>query len=126
MKKNKIITALLIISVTLAAYKLVYPNHRNIAEEVAMFSITSDAISNEFMTDVANAELKYLNNTVEISGTISEINDKDLTIDETIFCQFLDQFSNLKEQQKITIKGRVIGFDDLLEQVKLDQCHIIH
>jgi len=27
---------------------------------------------------------------------------------------------------QITIKGRVIGFDDLLEQIKLDQCFILN
>jgi hypothetical protein len=30
----------------------------------------------------------------------------------------------LKVNDSVTVKGRCIGFDDLLEEIKLDQCTI--
>ena len=32
---------------------------------------------------------------------------------------------SFEENLQVKIKGRVIGYDDLLEQIKLDQCTII-
>ena len=49
----------------------------------------------------------------------------DMTLNEVIFCQFIDSIdSDFKPGMSITVKGRMIGYDDLLEQVKLDQCGI--
>lgn len=34
-------------------------------------------------------------------------------------------FSELKANNPISVKGRCIGYDDLLEEIKLDQCSIV-
>jgi hypothetical protein len=33
--------------------------------------------------------------------------------------------SKLKVNDTIVVKGRCIGYDDLLEEIKLDQCSIV-
>lgn len=116
-----------VILVALVVYNYVYQDHRNIETETAVVSMSSTVISKEFNLNPIESQKKYLNQTVEISGLITESNIKDLTLDDKVFCQFENSIGKSFEINfKIKIKGRVIGYDDLLEQVKLDQCFIIN
>jgi len=126
MKKWSIIVLILIIT-AIISYNYIYQDHRSIETETAEFIMTSQVIENEFSLNIKSAEAKYLNKTVEISGLVSEINSTDITLDDKVFCQFSETIeSSVKNSSNLKIKGRVIGYDDLLEQVKLDQCTIIN
>ena len=48
-------------------------------------------------------------------------------LDHGIYCQLLNasDHKELTAGGEVKIKGRFIGYDDLLEEVKLDQCLII-
>lgn len=123
---RKIVLFGIIITILIIGYNYVYQDHRDIAKEEAEFVLNSKEIKNEFVSNVFTAEEKYLNRTIEVSGTISETNKADITIDDNVFCQFSNNInSSVNLNSIITIKGRVIGYDDLLEQVKLDQCILI-
>jgi len=98
-----------------------------ISTEQPEFIVSSDDIAKEFSQDAINAEKKYLNKTIEIQGSITETNTNDVTIDDAIFCVFDTPIQKkLILNTSIKIKGRVIGYDDLLEQVKIDQTIIIN
>ena len=126
MRKWIIILIALIIAV-IVGYNYIYQDHRDIETEKAEFVMSANEISTLFSENSSTSEHKFLNKTIEVSGLISEINASDITIDDKVFCQFSkESTSDLKENSKVTIKGRVIGYDDLLEQVKLDQCTIIN
>ncbi|MTE26164.1 OB-fold protein [Winogradskyella ouciana] len=126
MRKWIVILLLLVIAVVVG-YNYIYQDHRDIESETAEFSMVSSDISKLFSEKTTIAEKKFLNKTIEVSGLISEINTSDITIDDKVFCQFSNNIkTSLVENDKIKIKGRVIGYDDLLEQVKLDQCSIIN
>ena len=125
--KKWIIILLAVIIGAIVAYNYIYQDHRNIETEKAEFVMSANEISNLFSENSSSSEQKFLNKTIEISGLISEINTNDITIDDKVFCQFTETTSRkLKENSKVTIKGRVIGYDDLLEHLKLDQCTIIN
>jgi hypothetical protein len=34
--------------------------------------------------------------------------------------------SSIKKDQPVTVKGRVVGYDDLMAEIKLDQCSILN
>jgi lipopolysaccharide export system protein LptC len=126
MKRNWIVLIIVLLIIALIGYNYIYQDHRNIENEKAEFSLTSSKIAQQFLDDVTSAEQKYLNKTIEVSGLISDINSNDITIEDAVFCQFSnDTDTSLKNNNTIKIKGRVIGYDDLLEQIKLDQCIII-
>ena len=108
------------------AYSYIYKDHRDIENEVAKFSMSSIDISNEFEINPSEAEAKYLNKTIEISGAITELNTNQITIDDKVFCLFNNPITNLNLDKKVIVKGRFIGYDDLLEEIKLDQCNIIN
>lgn len=125
MRKWIIIMVVLIIA-AIIGYNYIYQDHRTIENEKVEFFVSSQEIVNQFVENIITSEQKYLNKTIEVSGLISEINIKDITLDDKVFCQFTEAIkTSVIEKSKIKIKGRVIGYDDLLEQVKLDQCTII-
>ena len=123
---KKILIALLLLALAgVIAYNYIYKDHRSIADETPSFVIKSSEILNEFSVDVTKAEMKYLDKTIEVSGNVTEINEDNLTLDDAVFCKLLDKTTTkVKINNSITIKGRLIGYDDLLGQIKLDQCTI--
>lgn len=124
--KRKWIILLILLILAFAGYKYLYQDHRDIKTEEAEFVISSNEIAYEFSQKTAESEKKYSDKTIEITGIITEINVKDFTIDNSVLCQFNDIFeSTLKIKDSITIKGRCIGYDDLLELVKIDQSTLI-
>ena len=127
MKKN-IFILIVIGLLVLIGYKYVYHDHRNIEEETAEFKISSENLINAFSTNSSDAEKKYLNRTIEISGPVSDSNESSITLGGGVFCQFTNNLpvESPKETQIIKIKGRLIGYDDLLEEIKLDQCTIVN
>ena len=105
------------------AYNYIYKDHRDIKSEQAVYTLNSTDLINEFIVNPSDSEKKYLNKTIEVKGNITEINGFDLTLDDNIFCQF--KFKIEAQSNNVKIKGRFIGYDNLLEQIKLDQCNII-
>ena len=123
--KNKLIVGFIIFFGIVIAYNYMYPDHRTISEEIVSFNVQADSIFNEFVDDVTQAELKYLDQTIVVSGLITSVNVENVTINNKIYCQFESLNNDLKVNDSVAIKGRCIGFDDLLEEIKLDQCSII-
>jgi len=120
---RKWILILVVVILGLIGYTYIYQDHRDIENEKAEFSLIASDWANEFVINPLASEKKYLNKTIEVQGTITELNAFDLTLDDNIFCQFTSKIKI--ESKSIKIKGRFIGYDNLLEQVKLDQCSIL-
>lgn len=123
--RNKIILIILLLATSVLLYNYVYQDHRNIETEQPEYVINVESIIDEFENNTKKAEEKYINKTIQLSGIITEINSNNLTLNNSVFCQFSENHSE-KVNSEIKIKGRCIGYDDLLEQVKLDQCIIIN
>jgi hypothetical protein len=96
---------------------------RNIESEKSAFVVTSLTVFNEFSENSELATSKYLNKAVEISGKITSISPNLIILDEKISCQFQIEQKEVVGSQ-IVIKGRVTGYDDLFEELKIDQCLI--
>ena len=126
MKKRRFTILALLLIIAVGLYKYIYQNHRNIEAEKSAFIISSNQLSDDITNNVSIAETKYLNKTIEVTGIISDLENNSTTLNQKVFCQFTEQLNNINTDEYLKIKGRVIGYDDLLEQVKLDQCHIIN
>ncbi len=126
MKKWISILIVLIFGIYLT-YNYIYQDHRDIKTERAEFSLSSIALFEEFTKNAVNAEKKYLNKTIKITGPITEVNANSITLNNTVFCVLNSLLqSKLTIGKPITIKGRFIGYDDLLEQIKIDQSTILN
>ena len=124
--RNKIIFSLILILGLIFAYNYTYPDHRSISKESASYTIDAVGFFNEFKQNSTQAELKYLDQTIVVSGIITSVERESITISNKIYCQFETLNTDLKVNDPVAVKGRCIGFDDLLEEIKLDQCTVIN
>ena len=127
MKKNKIIISFLF-SVLIGIgvhtiYSYIYSAPAKASDIVPFFK--GDA--NEFKY-ILTQDLKYWNDkVVQIQGKITYVDEYGILLNKNIFCQF-DQNIDIPSKflnKNIVIKGRVVGFDELLMEIKLNQCIII-
>jgi len=126
-KKVKIIGVIFIVALIIGFSVFNYVFHggaRDLATEDAVFTVTSKNITAEFTANIPAATKKYSDKAIAISGIVTAIADSIVTIDNTIICNFKTPDTTLKNEQAITIKGRLVGFDDLMGELKLDQCSI--
>jgi hypothetical protein len=103
---------------------VLYKDARNIQTEKSSFTLSSKKMLDEYKTDIAAADSKYLNKTIEIEGKVTDISDSSIVLDSVIFCSF-DKKDNATLNKKIKVKGRCIGFDEMFNEVKFDQCTIL-
>lgn len=118
--------ALLIICGAYLYNGVLYKEARNIAEEKAAFRLSSVQLVAEYKTNMPESDSNYLNKTIEVSGKVTQVSDSLLTLDSGISCSFSEKMGADIQGKEITLKGRCIGFDELMEEVKLDQCTLIH
>ncbi len=127
MRKKFIIAIVAIIVLVLLLFNYMYKSHRDISTEKVSFSVSVSDIYKSFKVDEKSANKRYLDKTIEIYGKITNIDltNKIITVDEKLLARFTKTIPvNLKTQNSITLKGRLTGYDDLLEEIQMDQCTI--
>ncbi|GEP51043.1 hypothetical protein FNO01nite_17150 [Flavobacterium noncentrifugens] len=97
---------------------------RDVNTEEPAYTLNAVDLIADFNKNAEDASKKYLNKTIEVSGTISASDGIDLTLNQNIICN-MQQKNALKNGVQANIKGRLLGFDDLMGEIKLDQCCII-
>ncbi len=125
MKNKHNIIFLFALTLGVLVYYYTQKPHRNITTEKVEFRLSSDSLLNEFISNEIIASSKFLDKTLVIFGSVTEINKNFLTLDDKIYCKFDGVIPKNNTNSKIVIKGRCIGFDSLLEQIKLDQCSFL-
>lgn len=128
MKKFIFIGLSLILVAGIALYFYAYQSHRDISSEKAAYTLTLSQLQNEFKSGDSLFNAKYADKTIEIYGKITALDlpNRSFVLDEKIAVSFLDSISvNMKIADSTYIKGRYVGYDDLLEEFKIDQAIII-
>ena len=127
MKKKAIIVILLIAVLGFLGYSYIYKSHRDFASEnpVAINSVYE--LMEDFKKDESSANKKYLDKVIQIKGKVTQVDavQNTITIDEKLFSSFQkEDFKEVKLNDAILVKGRFIGYDELLEECKMDNCTI--
>lgn len=120
-KKSKLIlTVIFIVSIVLLfiVTKIVYAPHEKTADVESVYKgKASDFITNMNIDTTITAGI-----VIELSGRVTSVLDSTITIDNNIFCQFSNQPTLINLGENVLVKGRYIGFDDIMGEVKLDNC----
>ena len=65
-----------------------------------------------------------MDKTIEISGTISDVQENMIILNDQVVCNLLEgegmKAIQLGQGKKVTVKGRVTGYDELFEEVRVD------
>lgn len=122
---KKIVFVLVLIVLVVLAYNYLYHDHRNIATEQAAFSVSSSSIITDFVSNETKANAKYLDKSIVVKGKITSIDtsNNSIVLDEKVFvvCSLP---TDVKLNEVVSIQGRLIGYDSLLEEIKIDQAQI--
>lgn len=126
--KTKIIIKLVLAGVLIFSliyvYRSVFPGKRNIVAEKADFEISASALRDSMA--IKEIALKYSDKVLLVQGTVSAINGSSVNLDQAVEAVLIaDPSPMVQKGDQIVIKGRCVGFDDLLGEVKLDQASLI-
>jgi hypothetical protein len=125
-KKIKIAIGI-IAFVLITAYvvkSIIYKPHALIEQQDSVYK--GDAL--DFLKKIKVDASQWQDKIVELSGKITSKDEQGLMLNTAIYCQLkmMEDLSSLSEGQEVSIKGRIIGYDDLLEELKLDKTIIIN
>ena len=87
--------------------------------------ISFEGSNQEIFKKVQEKPKEWQDKVVLITGTITSKDEKGFTLSNNIYCQLADK-QDIDTNEDIKVKGRIIGYDDLLEELKLDQCLILN
>lgn len=119
---------LILFVAAIAIYRYTYQDHRDINSEKATYVVTIPLLEREFATNDSLAYAKYQDQTIELTAAITmvDIKNKAAVLDNKVFATFNDSLpKNIISGKSIKIKGRFLGYDELLEEFKMDQCSIV-
>jgi hypothetical protein len=126
--KKKLILVFIALSVVLGYFSfnyIMYGGARDIQKEESAYNVSSKAIIEEFSKNTNVATKKYIDKSIEINGVITSVNDSLVSVDESVLCKMKEiNKSTVIVGKNVSVKGRVIGFDDLMGEIKLDECVI--
>ena len=105
-------------------YGFLYKEARNIESEIPELNVTAAKIFSDYNLNPEKADSKYLNKTIQITAKITKETDSVIVLENTVFCRFTQKNKEEIMGNTATIKGKCIGYDDLFQEVKLDQCSI--
>jgi hypothetical protein len=94
--------------------------HRDPSKEEAKISLTSEEIQASFSKDMEMANSLYIDNVVELTGVVTEVAEFYCILDNLVIANLAEGESLPALDIHVKIKGRVVGYDDLFEQVQID------
>lgn len=124
MKKKIAILFVFLATIIIGIYLYIYKDFRNINNEKSAYFVSSTILQNDFDANDAGANEKYLDKIINVKGKITNIDSTNRTveIDGKILAVFSDSIlEKVGLDQRISLKGRFIGYDDLFQQFRLDQ-----
>jgi len=109
------ILSFIVIGVYLVTYK--YP-HTNWVSMEPVTNISAKNLLKEFESGGGDEKINQI---IQISGIISSLKDSLYIIDNSVVCIPENKIENqIKLNKYVIVKGRCIGFDDLLGEIRMD------
>lgn len=130
MKRKILIIVLGIVVLGSVGYAYINREHRDIATATVAHTVTSQELAVAFQNNEEQAVATYLNTVIEVSGAITAASASVIELSSGISAQLQEPLTEAQEDKtknspQVTLRGRCIGYDSLLEEVRLDQAFIV-
>lgn len=119
--------ALVLLSAIVVLYFYVYQSHRDIDAEKAAFETSVIELSQRFINNPDSSTVTYADQTISIYGNVTALDLKQNTItldNKLIAIASKDEMHSAKIGELLKLKGRFIGYDELFNELRMDQCTI--
>jgi hypothetical protein len=131
MKISKTLKNILVLGVVVgiivgswAVWYVFYKPHRDVSAEKPKYELTSNVLSESFKTDTA-ALAKYVDQAILVEGAVTGIDGNHVSLGN-IICSMdsanLVKSGALKTGDVVKIQGRLTSYNDLMEEIVLDNC----
>lgn len=128
MNRNIKISLALLALVAFIAWVYVYAfhsKHRTIADEQATAEFQAPELLYAFTSQDANLT-SYADQVILVSGNVTSTDENSIVLNGMVQVNLLPTVETpIQTGESITLKGRCVGYDDLLEVVKIDQATIL-
>ena len=104
--------------------------HKTYTDEISAYSLPAEKLFAEYKNNYKESNDKYLGSVLSISGVVTKCTESLIILNNRIVCSFNEKDSSLSSNdialgENLIIKGHCIGYDDLLEEVRIDHCIIM-
>ncbi len=115
---------IILIVVSVVVYLFNKP-HRDITQEDARHEIEAAEVVKLYQSSEQSANAKFLDHVILIGGEVSEVDSSSITLVSGVYCHMHEEESTagIKPGDRVDIKGRVVGYDELFGEVRMDFCH---
>lgn len=121
-KKSLFILALILVVAVIVIYQVVTKPTPSLVDEVVLYEVNAVQFYQEFTQNQTGFQQKYINKAIGITGVITSVQDSIIVLNDKIVCITNNVPANLSTDQSVRIKGRYIGYDDLFDNLKLNEC----
>jgi len=102
--------------------------HKDFNKSPFEVAIESEELISLYQDNTDNANARFLDKILLVKGNITNIESDIIILDNGIVCT-LDPSQVVTEEihlnKNISVKGRCIGYDDLLEEIRIDHSFIM-
>ncbi len=122
MRKLLYVVLVLAIIAGLTYWYVFHKPHRDLQNEAVAYTLTAEQLVQQFSQDRPLADSLYIDQLIALNGVISEVKDRSLILYPGVYGS-LDSTETMPEinvGDSVLIRGRVLSYDELFEEVKLD------
>jgi len=109
-----------------AIWYVFYKPHRDVSAEKPKYELTSQVLSDAFKTDTS-AMSKYVDQALLVEGPVTQVEGTRVSLGN-IICSFDStqtvKITSLKAGDIVKIQGRLTTYNDLMEEITMDNCVI--
>ena len=102
--------------------------HKDFSAAQTDITLEAAKLYEHYQNDLSDANLKFLDKVLLVNGPVTELNSNLVIIGGNIVCSLDSSYvldTGIKLDDKISVKGRCIGYDDLFGEVRIDHCFIM-
>ena len=132
MTKNKITLITISLLFFIAFFGTVFftynKPHKDFSAAQTDITLEAAKLYEHYQNDLSDANLKFLDKVLLVNGPVTELNSNLVIIGGNIVCSLDSSYildTGIKLDDKISVKGRCIGYDDLFGEVRIDHCFIM-
>ena len=132
MTKNKITLITISLLFFIAFFGIVFftynKPHKDFSAAQTDITLEAAKLYEHYQNDLSDANLKFLDKVLLVNGPVTELNSNLVIIGGNIVCSLDSSYvldTGFKLNDKISVKGRCIGYDDLFGEVRIDHCFIM-
>ena len=114
------------IFILLVFKKYIYKKHENISLKNPDLVISADKLYYDFINFTDSSNSKYLNKIIIIDGNLISLDDRNILLSPGISILLEKSTTEINRKEEIKIKGRCLGFDNILMEVKIDKATLIN